>query len=333
MKFQNLNILRAVSIVCIIIGHVCLQMSYEPLGRFCGYLFVQIFFLVSAFLLGLKYGDLPLDMGFLIKRWKRLSVVYYPFLMVSMGVMMLIGETVTVRNVVTHFLYINYFVQDSMCGVTFGHLWYISMMMLCYVFVTVVCSLSKTSFTGRIIDRCTHGVGLAITGAITLAVCFVCMKIHVPCRIPIVLASYFVLFKRAKDVYTRMEKWEGKNIINVLFVISNAVCLILFLYWNLNDRMLPRDMIVLITACCWLLFFMISLKDVSCGKAIGFISAISFELYLVHHPFILGDLSWISYKFPFGNIWLNGASALFVIMILAYCLNKLGQVALNTFKK
>lgn len=200
MKFDNLDILRAISIVCIIFGHGCLQLNYEPLGRFCGYLFVQIFFLVSAFLLGLKYGESPLNMKFLVKRWKRLSVVYYPFLFISMAIVMLIGGTITIKNVFTHFLYVNYFVQDSMCDIAFGHLWYISMMMLCYVMLVVLCGLPQSSPVGRIVDSCTKGKGLVMLCAITLVVCALCLRIHVPCRIPIVLASYFVLFKRANDV-------------------------------------------------------------------------------------------------------------------------------------
>ena len=138
MKSESLNILRAVSILCILIGHGCLQVGYEPVGRFCGYLFVQIFFLLSAYLLGIKYGSMPIGLSFLVKRWKRLSVVYYPFLIIVICSIMLLGGNVTWKNIFTHFTYTNYFLQDTLLGVPFGHLWYISMMMLCYVSLLVL---------------------------------------------------------------------------------------------------------------------------------------------------------------------------------------------------
>ena len=34
MEFYNLNTLRTISIVGIICGHICLQIGYEPIGRF-----------------------------------------------------------------------------------------------------------------------------------------------------------------------------------------------------------------------------------------------------------------------------------------------------------
>lgn len=119
----------------------------------------------------------------------------------------------------------------------------------------------------------------------------------------------------------------------MLYIVSNVVCLLLFLYWNLNDKLLARDLMVLATSCCWLLFFMTSLRNVQCGKVMGFISAISFELYLVHHPFILGNYSMLSSNVMTGNIWLNGVCAIVVIVALSYVLNKIGAVTLNQINK
>ena len=108
-------------------------------------------------------------------------------------------------------------------------------------------------------------------------------------------------------------------------LLCNVICLGLFLYWNLNDKLLIRDIIVLITACSWLLFFMTALRDMKCGKVLGFISAISFELYLVHHPFVLGDLSWLNVGTLTGNILINSFLAIIVIFVGAFILNKIGK--------
>lgn len=317
MKSESLNILRAVSILCILIGHGCLQIGYEPVGRFCGYLFVQIFFLLSAYLLGIKYGSMPIGLSFLVKRWKRLSVVYYPFLIIVICSIMLLGGNVTWKNIFTHFTYTNYFLQDTLLGVPFGHLWYISMMMLCYVSLLVLRQKKEFLF---------HGWGVLGLLVVTFFVCNLCLKHHIPSRIPIVVTSYLIVFKRAKDICSWFSKLKNVQVYIYTFtLLCNVTCLGLFLYWNLNDKLLIRDIIVLTTACSWLLFFMTALRDMKCGKVLAFISTISFELYLVHHPFILGDMSWLNNDMLTGNIWINGFLAIIVIFTGAFILNKIGK--------
>lgn len=316
MKSDSLNILRAVSIVGIIIGHGCLQMGYEPVGRFCGYLFVQIFFLLSAYLLGIKYGNSPIEIIFLVKRWKRLSVVYYPFLIIVICSILLLGGNVTWKNVLTHFTYTNYFLQDTLLGVPFGHLWYISMMMLCYVSLLVLRKKTDPLFCGW---------WLLVLLMVTSFVSILCLKHHIPSRIPIVVTSYLIVFKRAKDICSRINKLMNVPIY-IFTILCNVSCISLFLYWNLNDKLLVRDIIVLITACSWLLFFMTVLRDMKCGKVLGFISTISFELYLVHHPFVLGDWSWLNIGTLTGNIWINAFLAIIVMFVMAFILYKVGKL-------
>lgn len=316
MKIDSLNILRAVSIVGIIIGHGCLQMNYEPFGRFCGYLFVQIFFLMSAYLLGIKYGSKPIDLPFLLKRWKRLSAVYYPFLIIVIVTLLLLGENVTLKNVVTHFTYTNYFLQDTLWGVPFGGLWYISMMMLCYVVLL---------FIRPGMERLFCGWYLAVFALVILGVSLLCIKVHIPCRIPIVLTTYMIVFFRAREICLCIDKLN-KVSISVMWILCNVLCLGLFLYWNLNEKLLARDITVLITSCSWLLFFMKVLNGVKCGKIFEFISCISFELYLVHPPFIIGKWSLLNQGVLTENICINAFLALLVMTIGAIILNKIGNI-------
>lgn len=318
MKSDSLNILRAVSIVGIIIGHGCLQMGYEPVGRFCGYLFVQIFFLLSAYLLGIKYSSTTIEINFLIKRWKRLSVVYYPYLIIVICLILLFGGNVTWKNVLTHFTYTNYFLHDSICGVSWGHLWYMSMLMFCYVSLLAL---------RRKVDFLFRGLWLFVLAVVTLGVCVVCIRYKIPSRIPIVVVSYLIVFKRAKDICLWLNNLRGQNVcVYIFLLLCNVICLVLFLFWDLNDKLLIRDIIVLITACSWLLFSMTVLSDVKCGKVLGFISTISFELYLIHHPFVLGDLSWLNIDTLTGNIWENSFLAIIVVLFSALSLNKLGKL-------
>lgn len=318
MRSGSLNILRAVSILGIIIGHGCLQMGYEPVGRFCGYLFVQIFFLLSAYLLGMKYGSAPIEFSFLVKRWKRLSVVYYPFLIIVICLILLLGRNVTFKNVLTHITYTNYFLQDVICGVSFGHLWYMSMMMFCYV--SLLFLRKKTDFLFQ-------GWWLLVLSVVTFGMCILCLKNRIPSRIPIVVVSYLIVFKRANGICSWLNGIRNVPMIYAFAIFCNVTCLGLFLFWNLNDRLLIRDIIVLITACSWLIFFMTAMSNVKCGKVLGFISTISFEIYLIHHPFVFGELSWLNINVLTGNIWINGLLAMIVIVFSALVLNNVGKLA------
>lgn len=56
MRHNGLDTLRAIAIVGIVVCHICLQLGYEPMGRVTGFLFVQIFLFMSAYLFGLNGG-------------------------------------------------------------------------------------------------------------------------------------------------------------------------------------------------------------------------------------------------------------------------------------
>ena len=321
MKLENLNILRAVAIVFIIIGHCCLQLGCEPVGRFCGYLFVQIFFLMSALLLGMKYGRIPTTKFFLFKRWKKISIVYYVFLVLSIAILYSINEHFSIFSVIAHFSYVNYFIQSKLCGASFGHLWYISMIMGCYLMITVLCS---PFFFYRIFNSRN---GLLGTFLVTFVAAIVFRAFSVPSRIAVVLVSYLVVFVKANELFEYMNdcKKNGNIVISILFFLSNLILFSLFFHFNLNDKLILRDFLVLAVSFTWLFFFMIVLRNVKCGKILTYISNISFELYLVHHPLIMGKFSWLNSTILTKNIYINTILVIGVIVLLSVVLNYLSK--------
>lgn len=327
MKLDSLNILRAVAIIFVVIGHFCLQFGFEPVGRFCCYLFVQIFFLISALLLGLKYGCCPTEVGFLYKRWKRLSIVYYPFLLISIAVLYFVAPLPSMFSIVTHFTYVNYFVQTTLCGVPFGHLWYISMLMMCYLMVAV---FNSTFFYDKIRKSQSSWVGLL--GYLLMAVAFAIVSrcIHIPSRIAIVLISYLIVFVKANDLLDLfrhfMKKRNGKIYSLILFTVSNSILLSLFLWCDLNSKLILRDFLVLAVSFIWLLFFMTVFWNTKCVSILNMISGISFELYLIHHPFVLGKFSWLNGSVLTKNVYLNAVLALFIVILLSILLNRLSKM-------
>ena len=52
------------------------------------------------------------------------------------------------------------------------------------------------------------------------------------------------------------------------------------------------------------------------------ISGISFEPYLIHHPFVLGKFSWLNGSVLIKNVYLNAVLALFIVILLSILLNR-----------
>lgn len=141
------------SIVLICMAHVCLQLDYEGLGRYLGYMFVDVFFLLSAFLLGLKYGSQPVGLPFLKRRYLRLSVIYYPFLLIAVMTLFCLGYHVELKSILLHLTYTNYLVNNHLFGISFGHLWYLSMQMVCYVMISLLCGKYLYAFSKWIVSK------------------------------------------------------------------------------------------------------------------------------------------------------------------------------------
>lgn len=296
---------------------------------------MQIFFLMSSFLLGIKYKNISVKKTFILKRWEKISCTYYPFLIISLIIMCFLGVPLSVETVLSHFLYLNYFVQERIEGVSFGHLWYISMQMLCYAFVFLLGRRSMICFIRKL--RMKHFLFLLIFFYVLLF--FIVNRTSIPSRIFIVLFSYYVIFVRADEicnfvnhvndfVENRMEMWKRKGL-NFLFLfcffLLNFLTLYLFCCNNLNEKILLRDSLIFITSVSWFFVFLLFCRNKRNGIFVSFVSGISFDLYLVHHPFILGNYSLIKSDVFLNNIYANGVITVIGVVLLAYFLNVLSH--------
>lgn len=284
-KLESLNYLRVFAILAIIIGHICLRLGLEGTGRYCGYVFVDVFFLLSALLLGLKYGDNKLGGTFLLKRYARLSCTYYPFLIISIVALLCLGNRVTFLNIISHFTYTNYIIQDSILGTSFGHLWFMSLIMMCYVLITI---LSRWKYSRKIFQM------PLLAAAILLCICcgYVCELHHMPNRIVLVLGFFCFVFFNAHTILSWAKAINLPKSI-IISILTNVLVLFLFNINIIGDgNRLIRDWCVLIAALAWFpLFCKIGNKRNQVSNIIDFLSSISFEMYLVHHPFVLGKYS------------------------------------------
>ncbi len=317
MRHNGLVILRAIAIVGIVVCHICLQLGYEPMGRVTGFLFVQIFLFMSAYLFGLNGGgNKDTCIRFVWKRWKKISATYYPFLAISVTVLLLTHNEVTVKNVITHVTYTNYFLKDSICGISFGHLWYLSMMMLCYVGIGMLKSGRQW------MHRCLNGYGIVAVSFLGILAGKMLQELGTSSRIVFLFVSYLLVYVHADDIRRFAMRQKGTMAWGV-FVVSNIVCFGLFFVPGFYDMLMIRDSVIIVTALAWLCVFLRMPETTDCGKAVRYVSTVSFEIYLVHQPVIFGQFSLIG-KLGLG-IAFEIAIALTLTMVLAAMLNGVGK--------
>lgn len=314
MKIESFVLLRAIAIAGIIACHVCLQLDIEPMGRCLGFVFVQIFLFMSACLFGLNGGGNENCVDFIKKRWKKLSATYYPFLVISIAILLLTNNTVTLKNVLTHFTYTNYYLKDSICGISFGHLWYISMMMLCYVGIGLL--------KGNVpwLRKCLHGFGIAVVAVATVLGGIMLQKHGTSSRIIFLFASYLIVYEYAGSIrhycmsVNRVKMW-------CLFIICNVACVVLFHIEGFYNMLMTRDTVVILTAMSWICLFLVYSEKIKCCKVVKYVSAISFEIYLIHQPFVFGQFSLFG-KTSTG-LFAEGMMAICTTVVFAMMLNVL----------
>lgn len=317
MRHNGLDTLRAIAIVGIVVCHICLQLGYEPMGRVTGFLFVQIFLFMSAYLFGLNGGgDKEKCLGFVMKRWKKISATYYPFLAISITVLLLTHNEVTVKNVITHITYTNYFLKDSICGISFGHLWYLSMMMLCYV------GTGMLKNGRQWMHRCLNGYGMIAVLVLGILAGKMLQELGTSSRIVFLFVSYLLVYKHADVIRRFAMRQKGKMVWGV-FAVSNIVCFGLFFVPGFYNMLMIRDSVIIVTALAWLCVFLRMPETTDYGKTVRYVSAVSFEIYLVHQPIIFGQFSLIG-KFGLGTA-IEIAIAVTLTMVLAAMLNGVGK--------
>ena len=136
MRKKYIILLRTLAMLSIIIGHLLSSsnISYiKSLGQFC-YIGVILFFFISGFL----YGTKKINRGFLVNRIKK---VFLPALLFSVIILFIYYFIGTINNkslikyLIIYGMNLQYFF-DYLFGI--GHLWFISIIMLCYNFTILL---------------------------------------------------------------------------------------------------------------------------------------------------------------------------------------------------
>lgn len=249
------------------------------IGRYLGVTFNFLFLILSAFLLGSSWnnkGCPKLSFEYVGKRVAKLSKSYYPYLIVLFLFLYFSQDYFNWRNLMTHTLYLPWF--DKIDG--FGHLWFMTMIVLCYISIWVLSNLSKWAYRPNSLIY-----GALIGGGIDWCL----TDIGLPGYMFPYLVGYLFVFTYSNRILEVISKCSISALLAQFLVINTIVI------WSFYNSLYEKSpfisyLIGMISASSIFCTFYVLFKNTSRIKFIEWLSGISFEIYLVHE-FFLGRFS------------------------------------------
>lgn len=314
-RIISFDYLRAIAIIGIVVCHFCFNFKEMAwLGHWCGNTFNALFLMMSGLLLGMawnKKGRPGYGLGFLEHRFVRLAKVYYPFLVMMFAFCYTVGGYhIGIKDVVMHLLYLPWF--DKVDG--FGHLWFMTMIAICYLAVVPVSRLKTLNGEG---DFWKYGLLIAVS---------ILLQVVVSSKgLPGYMFTYLVLFMIMFDKASTIVDWCSKQNFVVTLVCAavlagTLVCC--YCEWHDGNDVVAKLLGVLAASAC-LCVAMALFRKVNENKVVSFISNISLEIFLMHHVFAFGRFSVMHLT----ESWILGYLILLFIGIAGgYCLNLISKI-------
>lgn len=237
MKHHNYSYdyLRAFSAIMIVLCHIFMGFGINAeIGYYLGGTYVDVFLLLSAYLLGLssrnKIANQPWQ--FMKKRCGRLVPTYYSFLTITfLLILTLIGsDALSSKQIIGHYLFLNWFYPSSRIESIplpqIGHLWFMSCIMLGY-FIVVVCSLILKRFPS-LNNKNNWFFYFSLWALIST---FITMRVRFavyPCT---VVLAFVLLFFKGREIMDYVRKLRPAILISLLVICNMGGGNILPLRW------------------------------------------------------------------------------------------------------
>ena len=282
IRIIEFDYIRIISLLAILLCHSCFDVSGLPswLGRYLGLTFNFLFLVLSAFLLGQAWhhnGCQPYSRKFLTKRFGRLSKTYYPYLAVLFLFLYISRDYFSFIKIMTHTLYLPWF--DKIEG--FGHLWFITMIAICYAGCYVVSKL----YISRAV-KCIGPFGM-IGGGILLD--YIATREGLPGYLFPYLAGYLLVFIHAEKIISHIRHIPlSLNIVQALAM--NTIGIFMFSNGIFDSNSFVAYFIGIGCAVSIFVLMFNTFSSLPSLNPIVWLSDISFEMYLVHE-FFLGRYS------------------------------------------
>lgn len=313
MNSRNVSFdgIRAVAILGIIGCHMCYGLGeISWLGAYLGGVFNCVFFSLSAILLSKKMlirGGVKL-FPFMKRRILKLIASLWPMLVTIFVLFSIGGIPYSIKQVIMNFCLLGWF--SKLPG--FGHLWFVTMILFCYFLFVGLSHLKRN----------VHKWEILISFILTTLCAYITYSQELPGYLFLILFYCGVLFLHRQSILQwalSIPKWQLTTIV----LASNGITLLLFYKdWLYNGNLL----MYYITALCGivlLLWLYRIFSNYTPGPILIYLSSISYELYLVHHPFCFGQFSLFQLT---GNYWWLGIIFITIVsLVLATALNRLSK--------
>lgn len=314
--------LRVFSAIMIVLCHICQGFGISTsLGYYLGGTYVCVFLLLSAYLLGEHYRERisTTPWLFLKSRMKRLCPIYYTYLSVAFTVIGLcdLGH-LALKQAVGHYLFLNWFIPSTRIYQSplpqLGHLWFMSCIVWAYLIITlfslILVFVKRTKFFWLY-----STIGWFVCGSL---LCSYSRYFIYP---SVVLSLFPLVFFKGNIVFPYILRRVPKPILVVILLLCNLGTIVGFQY-GLHENPPLVFWAIAINSMLWIAATPIIFNRKHISKAVAFISTISFEIYLVHHPFCLGHYSLTNYMPTLVAV----ITVFIVSVVLAYLLRLLSNL-------
>lgn len=273
-KIKEFDGIRGVAILFIVTCHICYGMdSMSSLGQYLGGTFNIVFFILSSLLIGLSIDAKRASINglckktFLKKRLLRLVPDLWLFLTLFLLIASLFNISCTFKQIIINYLMLGWFAKLPYCG----HLWFVTMILFCYILFAVSLNVkNKVLFLTKLLVIC-------IVGQIIFTM------IHFPAYMFLILFLSGISMLYSTDILYMIDRFN----IWIIFIVT--VLLNACFYYLIN-----RHFFVIGN---WDYYYMAGIsgltmivglyklfKKIRVPKFLIYISTLSYQIYLVHHP-------------------------------------------------
>ncbi len=232
---------------------------------------------------------------------------------------LLIGVEYNIKDLLMNFMFLSWF--DKQPGI--GHLWFITMIMACYIMFIILSRVQKEIKT----------YVWAIIFVIGIAACHIAEKLHLPAGYALLYLSIACYLFENADSFINMSDKISLKYYTPIFIATNTIVILLFLYEIEEKSQTLAYTLGCVCGILWMIFLFRTSKYIKNRKTFIFLSAISYEIYLTHHP-LCRNIGGYSMKHITQDPYIGLLLIASITVLSAILLNKLsGRIVKINFPK
>jgi len=286
-RFSVLDSLRGIAALCVVLFHFTYGydnglniLSNDHFYFRYGYLGVQLFFMISGFVILMTLERTEDSRSFLTSRFSRLYPAYWSAIILTVLITMLLGAPFQKGIYSIKQVIVNFTMLQRWLGVkdVDGAYWTLAVELWFYVMMWAIFKIKKLQYI--------HWFAFAW---IVLSFAFYAFNIPYGKYIKaLFILQHVPLF--AAGIGFFMLSTKRRTLIQYVLILTSLTCEFLILYKD-NSRVVPY----IVIACFYLVFYMFINKKLEflSNRLLLFMGSISYSLYLIHENIGMAIIYWI----------------------------------------